>query len=192
MIYFTSDTHFHDHRLDLMNRPFKSIDDMHEEIDRHLYLLNKDDILFHLGDITYSDNVYIHLGYLERHFKHLKCRKILIRGNYDILTDGQYIEYGGFESVHTNYLLCHNDISFYLTHKPEDCASNYFNLCGHIHGAWKIQRNMVNVGVDVWHYKPVSIDKLVKTYKSICDYHDKNAFAGELGQNFSTVRYNKI
>jgi calcineurin-like phosphoesterase family protein len=41
-----------------------------------------------------------------------------------------------------------------------------FLLHGHIHsgghkdGAWKVTRKMINVGVDVWNYYPVSIREI--------------------------------
>jgi len=39
-------------------------------------------------------------------------------------------------------------------------------LCGHVHEKWKTRRSpngtlMINVGVDVWDFKPVSLDEIV-------------------------------
>lgn len=34
-------------------------------------------------------------------------------------------------------------------------------LCGHVHDAWRIRSRMVNVGVDVWNYAPVSETEIV-------------------------------
>lgn len=39
-------------------------------------------------------------------------------------------------------------------------------ICGHVHEKWKTRRSpngtlMVNVGVDVWDFKPVSLDEIV-------------------------------
>ena len=35
-------------------------------------------------------------------------------------------------------------------------------LCGHVHEKWKIQGRMINVGVDVWDYKPVPVTEIEK------------------------------
>ena len=35
-------------------------------------------------------------------------------------------------------------------------------LCGHVHERWKIRDKMINVGVDVWDFKPVSIEEIKK------------------------------
>jgi calcineurin-like phosphoesterase family protein len=39
-------------------------------------------------------------------------------------------------------------------------------ICGHVHDSWKTKRSpngtlMINVGVDVWDFKPVSLDEIV-------------------------------
>jgi len=44
-------------------------------------------------------------------------------------------------------LLC-NEEEVYIDHYPTNGKSDIFNVVGHIHGTWKVQRNMVNVGVD--------------------------------------------
>lgn len=35
-------------------------------------------------------------------------------------------------------------------------------LCGHVHNSWKIKNTMINVGVDVWDYKPVSLEEILQ------------------------------
>lgn len=49
--------------------------------------------------------------------------------------------------------------------RPEDNGN--ILLCGHVHEKWKTRRSpkgtlMINVGVDVWDYKPVSIDQILQ------------------------------
>jgi calcineurin-like phosphoesterase family protein len=34
-------------------------------------------------------------------------------------------------------------------------------LCGHVHGAWAVEGDMINVGVDVWDFRPVE-DEVVR------------------------------
>lgn len=196
MIYFTADTHFADPRIDLLNRPFESVDEMNDTIYNNLYdTLKEDDILYHLGDVSSRHtNLYLQLGWVER-FRHLKCKqKYLILGNHDIiLTPGQYEYYGNFKVIPPQSIDI-DKYSFYCIHTPVDASESDFNLVGHIHGAWKIQRNMLNVGVDVWHYKPVSLDKIIWQHNSIKTYYDKNAFAAEFSTNSKTcdiIRYGK-
>ena len=40
-------------------------------------------------------------------------------------------------------------------------------ICGHIHNRWKIYRNIINVSVDAWDYKPVSIKQIEYTFKAV-------------------------
>jgi calcineurin-like phosphoesterase family protein len=92
-------------------------------------------------------------------------RKILILGNHDKLNPFKYVE-AGFESVHTSLVLD----KFFLAHDPALLAAmplEYTMLCGHVHGLFKSMRDaqgrlVVNVGVDVWDYKPVSLEQLEK------------------------------
>jgi calcineurin-like phosphoesterase family protein len=35
-------------------------------------------------------------------------------------------------------------------------------LCGHVHEKWKIKNKMINIGVDVWNFSPVSIEDISK------------------------------
>jgi calcineurin-like phosphoesterase family protein len=46
--------------------------------------------------------------------------------------------------------------------KPED--TGILNLCGHVHQSWLIKGNNVNVGVDVWNFRPVSMEQLLELY----------------------------
>ena len=34
-------------------------------------------------------------------------------------------------------------------------------LCGHVHTKWKTIHHMINVGVDVWNFQPVSIVEIL-------------------------------
>ncbi len=45
--------------------------------------------------------------------------------------------------------------SQYVTgHEPSGIG--HWNLCGHVHNAWKHKGMSINIGVDVWDYTPVS------------------------------------
>ena len=51
-----------------------------------------------------------------------------------------------------------------------------FAITGHIHGLWKVQRNMINVGVDAWHFKPVAEDEIKFCWNAMQKFYDENVF----------------
>ncbi len=48
--------------------------------------------------------------------------------------------------------------------KPED--TGILNICGHVHQAWLKRGNNVNVGVDVWDFRPVPLGAVVQLWKN--------------------------
>ncbi len=69
-------------------------------------------------------------------------------------------------------------IPCYLTHYSSCGRKDKFNLVGHIHAAWKFQLNMLNVGVDVNHFRPVSEEQVGFFYKAICEFYDRDVWIG--------------
>ena len=78
--FFTSDTHFGDDRFDIMMRPFKNLDKMHQMIIEHWNsIVGEEDIIFHLGDVCYKEaQNYIYL------MNRLNGKKHLVLGNHDV------------------------------------------------------------------------------------------------------------
>ena len=179
MIYFTSDTHFGDDRLNLFGRDFvcDNAKDMDELIiEKWNETVKPEDTVYHLGDVALSEEA------LRESLPKLNGKKILIKGNYDDkIDDSILLEY--FDEVHPNAKLRHENVLFFLNHYPTKCDDMMFNICGHIHGLWKVQRNMINVGCDAHHFKPVSIDYIMFQKNGIENYYDANVFAGELDCN---------
>ena len=106
-------------------------------------------------------------GYLEQITQKLNGVKHLILGNHDRLKPFDYIDLG-FTSVHTSLLY----EEFVLNHDP--AASVVMKdktwLVGHVHDLFVQVRNVLNVGVDVRDFKPISIDevrKCVKRWKQV-------------------------
>jgi calcineurin-like phosphoesterase family protein len=52
------------------------------------------------------------------------------------------------------------DFSKYQMNSESICGS--WLLHGHVHNLWKVKDKMINVGVDVWDYKPVSVDQIME------------------------------
>ena len=117
--------------------------------------VKKEDTTFHLGDFTLrgSENWPMVKGWVNK----LNGKHILILGNHDKLNPFIY-ERCGFQSVHTSL----NVEEFYLVHDPAKCNIDLKRkwLCGHIHNIFKKQGNIINVGVDVWNFFPVSLEEI--------------------------------
>lgn len=169
MEYFTADLHLaHKNIIDLCNRPFKNCGDMDKTLINNWNSVVKShrDIVYLLGDFSLRGKNYEQ--WIINTLRKLKGRKILILGNHDRLSPFEYVDLG-FESVHTSMII-HDHIV--LTHDPAIAVAapkNFITLCGHIHDAFKYlmtPRWIVNVGVDVWDYKPVSLNQIFE-YTSI-------------------------
>ena len=63
-----------------------------------------------------------------------------------------------------------------MTHKPEDCNKDRFNLFGHIHGLQKVKRYGLNVGVDCHYFKPINLEEVLWWKNAIENYYDNNVF----------------
>jgi calcineurin-like phosphoesterase family protein len=55
----------------------------------------------------------------------------------------------------------HTDDVRYAAHRPAYPPEDTWMLCGHVHEAWKVHGRVINVGVDVWDYKPVSVEQIL-------------------------------
>jgi len=124
----------------------------------HNYLVKPEDTLYILGDVYWKNSV----EELRRIMDNYNGTKVLILGNHDRLRPFDYIE-AGFSSVHTmleveEFILVH-DPCYSIVH-PE---TNY--LCGHVHTLFVKQKNVLNVGVDIWNFKPISIDEIRKIFR---------------------------
>jgi len=154
-IYFTADTHFdHENIIGHCNRPFKNVGQMnHALISNWNKVVQKKDIVFFLGDLSFNND--------DEFLKKLNGNIIHIKGNHDhgtTIIKEVLIKYGGKE-----WLLIHDSGIFY-ENKMKYCDIRYV-LCGHVHEKWKHKRIKdkicVNVGVDVWNFKPITIQDIL-------------------------------
>lgn len=176
--FFTSDTHFNDPRLKIYSRPFTSVDMANKVmIANWNSVISPEDTVWHLGDFSYDEDGYSFVNQLNGKIN-------LILGNYDYKN---LKDYSIFNSVKDHTVLNINGKDYFLTHKPEDGSSNMFNIVGHIHGLWRVQRNMLNVGVDANHFLPLPTEKIEFQVNGILKHYDINVFAGELPCNKITI-----
>lgn len=183
-IFFISDTHFgHKNILKYCNRPFDSIEE-HDEalIQNWNEMVKPGDRIYHLGDFGFCSKT----EHLERILKRLSGQKFFIRGNHDKQIKGNLLGY--FEKVESLMELSVPDAEMDLKQKIVLCHypieswnkrhHGSWHLHGHCHGALPSAdyQARVDVGVDVWDYRPVSYEEIKlhmtgKVFKPI-DHHD--------------------
>jgi calcineurin-like phosphoesterase family protein len=157
MNWVTADHHFgHDAIIKYCKRPFKNAKDMdYQLIERHNEVVAPEDVVYFVGDFTMSGNP----DYIESLLRRLNGFKHLILGNHDRLKPFTYVDLG-FTTVHTA-LEIHTpfDKRVILAHDPAVSAVDRDArfLCGHVHDLFLTCYNVVNVGVDIWHYRPIKL-----------------------------------
>lgn len=183
--YFTSDTHFgHRAIIEYSKRPYADVPAMNEGLIANWNAVVKpEDKVYHLGDFAMGPK-NLHKSYLER----LNGYKILVRGNHDQKADKML--WMGFNEVHPHKFEIINGLNVYMAHIPisNDPYQNREGgraypveftpeppphdiwLCGHVHNAYKRVGNVINVGVDVWDYRPVTFEQLVAAEQSVIQH----------------------
>ena len=132
------------------------------------------DTIYHLGDVSFYGREET-----GKIVKRLNGYKILIRGNHDKGLD-RMKEHGFDEAYENTQMKLSNGLLVNLCHypyyehsiksafaKPKQLSKNLRNdgrwlICGHVHEKWKNVDKMLNVGVDVWNFTPVSEFEVVK------------------------------
>ena len=176
-IYFTSDLHLHHKniiRYAHRNPPFRNIDEMNRGLIANWNsTITNSDKVYHLGDFCFTHDNHIYGEAM--HMVH--GRTLFLRGNHD----------NGLQ--HADYFICRKigGMKIFMRHWPPwehpPRFIHSFNipfdvdliLCGHVHDKWKShvhsvgQRRIpvINVGVDVWGYKPINMTTIMKEVKRL-------------------------
>lgn len=187
MIYFTSDPHYyHLNVIKYCNRPFSSVEEMNEMLIKNWNdIVTPDDTVYCLGDFSMAFRP------VEAFSHRLSGTKYLVPGNHDFchsyhkksrnpdnrkVWTQKYVDHGwivlpeqttldipGVATVnmcHHPYVLNLEGDDKYMNWRPNN--DGRWLLCGHVHQNWKVQDKMINVGVDVWDFKPVSVEEISK------------------------------
>lgn len=165
-IWFTSDTHFgHENIIRYCKRPFKSLNEMNKRIIHNWNSrVKNEDTIFHLGDFCFRNSSGGKKGEgINKNANYwlskLNGKIIVIKGNHDksnsLNTPIKRIE---LEYGRKMILLIHN---------PNELTKSEIDqfdliLCGHVHEIWEIRCNIINVGVDVCNFMPISFDEIIK------------------------------
>jgi calcineurin-like phosphoesterase family protein len=157
-VFFTSDTHFgHAQALARFRRPFDSVQAMNEAIAaRWNECVGPDDEVWHIGDFA----IRLAEPALSRLFDSLDGRKHLVRGNNDgpatvALRRASVQDYAEREVEGTRLVLCH-----YPFRTWNGMYKGALNLHGHSHGQLKGLPRQIDVGVDVWDFRPRTLAQL--------------------------------
>ena len=158
-LFFTSDTHFGDHRtLNIHKRVFDSVAQMDAQlIARWNESVGADDVVWHLGDFARS------AAAVEGLLARLHGRKHLVAGNNDPPATraaagwASVADYAELEAEGRRLILCH-----YPFRSWNGQAKGAINLHGHSHGRMKPLPRQIDVGVDAWDYRPVAIEMLIE------------------------------
>ncbi len=176
--WITADWHIGEKDQRIRQRPFiDALDAMRHMINAHNTLVKPTDKVIVVGDAVYKEK-----GWLPM-VKDFHGIKTLIRGNHDaIFTDEELKPY--FETIIPEnsglemMIPCGINLPVYITHYPSQSCGNRFNLVAHVHAAWKVQLNMLNVGVDTNHFRPMNLfEDIPFYYNAICNHYDRDIFA---------------
>lgn len=189
----------HKNIIKYSNRPFQDIDHMNEVLIKNFNsLVSPDDTVIFVGDVCMGvrEKTLPLVGRLNgAKFlvtgNHDDCHAM-----YDVINHTkwelkmemyqQYFSILG--SIHfqpithlQDFLVCHFP---YDTNEEDKNARSFGEwvpkdsgtplICGHVHEEWKIKKSkqgtfMINVGVDVNDFKPISFDEILKIYESFKD-----------------------
>lgn len=182
--YFTSDLHLQSSEnpgiIDWAHRPFKSVAKHDAALIRGINERCKpDDLLIHVGDfMNYGKNRGTEAGRNKPDFylSQIACQVVFLEGNHDpnnhvrtigrTLTTkvGRYIvSVGHYPSTDKRFEFVDTP-KYKFTHLLDGKAyfPMHIHLCGHVHNSWKYFVDPVhcvlnvNIGTDIWHYRPVS------------------------------------
>lgn len=184
-VFFTSDLHiYHANVIKYCARPFSSVEEMNEILVKNWNeTVGPGDTVYCLGDFAMAFRP------VETFTPRLMGTKYLVPGNHDfchsyhkrsrnpdqrakwiqkyvdngwiILPEQTTLDIPGVATVN----LCHHP--YHLTHPADDKYKKWrpkddgrWLLCGHVHEKWKVVDKMINIGVDQWDFKPVSVEQI--------------------------------
>lgn len=183
---------WHTNVITYCDRPFRhpngdpNVEEMNEALVRNWNSVVKpEDTVYCLGDFSFA------IRPVELFSERLMGNKKLVPGNHDpvhpfnkhykkALKRGQLRElFKKYEDLGWEILPLETTLDIpgvavvNMSHMPYDTTDPRYVeyvpnndgrwlLCGHIHQHWKVKDKMINCGVDVWNYTPVSIDEISK------------------------------
>ena len=120
-----------------------------------------DDLVFFLGDFCFRSGS----GRSEGETNKADYWRIKLNGSV-IFIKGNHDNNNSLKTPIEGILITIAKKQIWLVHKPEHYNPKYkINFVGHVHDKWLIKQEkeslLVNVGVDMWNYKPVRWEDIV-------------------------------
>ncbi|AMB45084.1 metallophosphoesterase family protein [Methylobacterium sp. AMS5] len=162
-VYFTSDTHFgHSGILSermRRPRPFASI----EQHDEHLIAawnnrIRPGDEVWHLGDFAYGASA----AHCRSVFSRLNGRKRLVLGNHDAKRTTDLPWYSQTERAEVVVEGRRFVLSHYAMRTWDGLHRGALHLYGHSHGSLPGCGRSIDVGVDCWDWRPVTVAEILE------------------------------
>lgn len=165
-VWLISDNHFnHQKIIEYCNRPFKTVEQMNEEmIKKWNSVVKEDDKIYHLGDFGFGSKEQI-----ANVISKLNGRIFLILGNHDNHTPQWYRD-AGIKEVYDRPIIIKDFIV--LSHAPQpficDSRTPYVNFFGHVHDSKMFETygpRHFCACVERHNYKPVNIEEVIKYFQ---------------------------
>ena len=163
---FTSDTHF-GHVKILEYCPMRSVlgrttDEMNRSlIERWNSKVRPEDVVYHGGDFAFGN-----LKFIADIRKALNGKIVLVRGNHDRSPDS--LSEVGFEYIFESIAIRRCQHRVFMRHhppsEPDQLMQKYrasLFLCGHVHQEFGRRGAIINVGVDVSNFFPLTLPELL-------------------------------
>lgn len=187
MIFYTSDLHFGNaYTLQRSQRPFSSVEEMDAAlIENWNQVVSPEDTVYVAGDLgTYDGPIP------GEQLSRLHGHKHLIRGNYDTgFSDSQEL-FHYFESVTDLNEIEDSGHHIILCHYPILHTKRGFMIHGHLHASreqsffmLKELPAVLNCGVDLNHYRPVTLDELIQNNRIFYDSPEKGIHKPRTGNS---------
>lgn len=181
MIFLTSDTHYgHTNIIKFCNRPYNSVEEMDESLILNWnQVVGSEDHTYILGDLAMGHNQKERVPKIRQR---LNGKITLVLGNHD--KKPQFYLDAGFDEVVKEWDGYIDGYRVFMRHIPpvpdesgrpwltptdidddSKWAKYDFILSGHVHTCWQYKGKIVNVGVDVWNYRPISMRQIVDGFE---------------------------
>lgn len=169
MHWFSADPHYgHDRIIHLSHRPFTDASAMNARMlaecrDR----IQPDDDLWILGDFIGGRTTDAKRRDIRTIYHALPGRKHLVRGNHD----AEWVCDLPWDSVADTADILVDGRRVFMSHYPmltwPGARRGGLQLFGHVHAGWQGSSNSVNVGVDVWCFRPVTLAEIERRAASL-------------------------
>ena len=161
--FFTADEHYgHENIIKYCNRPFKTVDEMDNEIiRRHNEVVGINDTVIHCGDFSLAKKI----GNFEKYFNRLNGKHQFILGSHDYWSQLSEIKLRSDMFIADMLTIKVDEICIVCCHYAMRTwpYSHYgsIQVYGHSHGKLPPLSNQWDVGVDNNNFYPVSLEELI-------------------------------